>query len=182
MAVDGTWYLVMQTPIGERKATLTLAGTGALSGTLAAEGSMTRKVLIAANGEKRVDWLVKVTNEGQAVVRMKALTDEESDAMEMRFPCYVHGMLKMESFAGVLRPDDKGPASLVVRVPAERRINETRLEVRYSPTLAGALVHSILASLMATCHQQGQKFLDLARKLWHAGQPRAVRLLTRRPA
>lgn len=49
-------------------------------------------------------------------------------------------------------------------------------------TLAGALTHSILASLMATCHQQGQKFLDLARKLWRAGQPRAVRLLTRRPA
>jgi transposase len=49
-------------------------------------------------------------------------------------------------------------------------------------TLAGALVHSILASLMATCHQQGQKFLDLARKLWHAGQPCAVRILTRRPA
>src|SRR6476661_3401122 len=41
MAVAGTWYLVMQTPIGERKATLTLAGTGALSGTLAAEGAAT---------------------------------------------------------------------------------------------------------------------------------------------
>ena len=39
-------------------------------------------------------------------------------------------------------------------------------------TLAGALTHSILASLMATCHQQGQRFLDLARKLWHAGEPR----------
>ena len=34
--------------------------------------------------------------EGTAVVRMKALTDEESDAMEMTFPVYVHGMLKTD--------------------------------------------------------------------------------------
>jgi transposase len=33
-------------------------------------------------------------------------------------------------------------------------------------TLFGALAHSILASLMVTCKQQGQKFLELARKLW----------------
>lgn len=44
-------------------------------------------------------------------------------------------------------------------------------------TLLGALVHSILASLMVTCHQQGQKFLDLARQLWRAGEPTAIPLL-----
>ncbi len=65
----------------------------------------TRRSSIAAGGEKRVDWRVKVKAEGEAVVRMKAVTDEESDAMEMRFPCYVHGMLKMDSFSGVIRPD-----------------------------------------------------------------------------
>ena len=42
--------------------------------------------------------------EGQATVRMKALTDEESDAMEMKLPCYVHGILKTESWAGTVRP------------------------------------------------------------------------------
>ena len=52
-------------------------------------------------GEHRVDWRVKVAHEGQAVIRMKALTDEESDAAQMTFPAYVHGMLKMEAFAGV---------------------------------------------------------------------------------
>jgi transposase len=43
-------------------------------------------------------------------------------------------------------------------------------------TLLGALVHSILASLMVTCHQQGRKFLDLARQLWQAGEPQAIPL------
>src|SRR5205085_10517092 len=58
-----------------------------------------RKIDIDADAEARVDWLVKANAEGEAVVRMKALTDEESDAMEMRFPVYVHGMLKTESWA-----------------------------------------------------------------------------------
>jgi transposase len=43
-------------------------------------------------------------------------------------------------------------------------------------TLLGALVHSVLASLMATCHQQGRKFLDLARQLWSSDQPQAIPL------
>ena len=46
-------------------------------------------------------------------------------------------------------------------------------------TLLGALVHSILASLMVTCHQQGRKFLDLARQLWQAEEPQAVPLVPR---
>jgi transposase len=44
-------------------------------------------------------------------------------------------------------------------------------------TLLGALVHSILASLMVTCHQQGRKFLELARQLWRAEEPQALPLV-----
>ena len=56
---------------------------------------------------------------------MKALTDEESDAMEMKFPVYVHGMLKTES---LLRrhPARQGDArSITINVPAERRPEQT---------------------------------------------------------
>ena len=59
---------------------------------------LNRQVEVPSGGEVRVDWRVKVAQEGEAVVRMKALSDEESDAMEQRFPVYVHGMLKMELF------------------------------------------------------------------------------------
>lgn len=99
-------------------------------------------VSIPAGGEQRVDWRVKVLREGEAVVRMKALTDEESDAMEMRFPVYVHGMLKTESFSGVLRPDAQS-AKIEIDVTAQRRIDQSRLEMRYSPTLAGAMVDAL---------------------------------------
>ena len=102
----------------------------------------TQNVSIDPHGEARIDWQVRAVREGEAVIRMKALTDEESDAMEMAFPVYVHGMLKMESFSGVIRPEGDR-ASIVLRVPRERRIGQTRLEVRYSPTLAGAMVDAL---------------------------------------
>ena len=115
-------------------------------GTLATmNDDATQTVMVSAHGEKRIDWRVKVTGEGEATVRMKALTDEESDAMQMSFPCFVHGMLKTESFSGVVRATKEGADSQQVRisVPEERRPEQTRLELRYSPTLAGAMVDAL---------------------------------------
>ena len=89
-----------------------------------------------------MDWRVKVVREGEATVRMKALTDEESDAMQMKFPVYVHGMFKTDSFSGVIRRD-KDSASITIDVPAERRADRLRVDVRYSPTLAGAMVDAL---------------------------------------
>lgn len=106
------------------------------------EDNLTQTVKIKAGGEQRVDWRVKVVAEGQAIVRMKALTNEESDAVEQKFPCFVHGMLKTESFSGVVRPEEKS-GSLKLNVPAQRRVEQTRLELRYSPTLAGAMVDAL---------------------------------------
>ncbi len=104
--------------------------------------TLTTKVKVPADGEKRVDWRVRVLRPGEAVVRMKGLTDEESDAMQMSFPVYVHGMLKTESFCGVIRPE-KNASSLKIRVPHERRPDETRFEIRYSPTLAMSMVDAL---------------------------------------
>jgi uncharacterized protein YfaS (alpha-2-macroglobulin family) len=101
-----------------------------------------QNVEIEPNGEARVDWRVRVTGAGEAYVRMKALTDEESDAMEMKFPVYVHGMLKTESFSGVIRPE-ADRAAFTITVPLERKPEQTRLEIRYSPTLAGAMVDAL---------------------------------------
>ncbi len=114
-----------------------------------------RAVTIAAGGEARVDWRVKVREEGETIVRMKALTDEESDAVEMKFPVYVHGMLKTDSYSTVIRAQDTS-ATLTVNVPEERRPEATRLVVRYSPTLAGAMVDALpyLADYPYGCTEQ----------------------------
>ncbi len=122
---------------------------------LAPLGASAQTVLMDAGSEHRVDWRVKVAHEGQAVIRMKALTDEESDAAQMSFPAYVHGMLKTEAFLGTIRPD-QDEAAVVIRVPSERKPDQSRLEVRYSPTLAGALVDALpyLADYPYGCTEQ----------------------------
>ena len=104
--------------------------------------TLRQTVEIEPNGEARVDWRVRVLDEGQATVTMKALSDEESDAMEQSFPCFIHGMLKMDAYSGVIRTKDES-GKFAVTVPAERRPKQTRLEVRYSPTLAGAMVDAL---------------------------------------
>ncbi|HUG70455.1 MAG TPA: alpha-2-macroglobulin family protein, partial [Pirellulaceae bacterium] len=113
------------------------------------------QVSVPAGGEQRVDWRVRVLREGTTTVRMTALTDEESDAIEMQFPCYVHGMLKTESWAGTVRPNAEN-AQVTIRVPSERRIEQSVLEVRYSPTLAGAMVDALpyLAEYPYGCTEQ----------------------------
>jgi uncharacterized protein YfaS (alpha-2-macroglobulin family) len=115
----------------------------------------TQSLVIAANNEKRVDWRVKVLKEGEAVVRMQALTDEESDAVQMRFPVYVHGMVKQVPKSGVMRAGQTR-TQITFKVPAARRVAQSRLELRYSPTLAGAMVDALpyLVSYPYGCTEQ----------------------------
>lgn len=109
---------------------------------LVALDSQERMVEIDAHGEARIDFRVRVDREGEALIRMTARTDEESDAMEMRFPVFVHGMEKMDAVSGALRPD-QDTRTVTFDVPQERRPEQSRLELRYSPTLAGAMVDAL---------------------------------------
>jgi hypothetical protein len=114
-----------------------------------------KTIIIDPDGEKRVDWRVKALKEGEAVIRMKALTDEESDAVQMQFPVYVHGMTKQIARSGVIRPDAT-ETSVSFDVPAERRLKESRLELRFSPSLAAAMVDALpyLTSYPYGCTEQ----------------------------
>ncbi len=124
-------------------------------GCLESGDALSQSVEIPADGEVRVDWRVKVTSPGEAVVTMKALTDEESDAMQMTFPVNVYGFLKMESFTGNMRPEETGEV-FTVSVPADRKVEQSRLEIRYSPSLAYAMVDALpyLADYPYGCTEQ----------------------------
>ncbi|MCZ7656705.1 MAG: hypothetical protein M5U07_02060 [Xanthobacteraceae bacterium] len=62
MAADGTWNLTMETPMGERRATLAVkAEGGALTGTQSADGDSTEIFEGTASGES-VAWKVSITN------------------------------------------------------------------------------------------------------------------------
>ena len=114
-----------------------------------------QNIRVAPGEDRRVDWRVKAVKEGEAVVRISARSAKESDAMEQKFPVKVHGAPIQIAWSRVLRPGQAG-LTIPFAVPAERRPAETRLEVRWSPTLAGALVNALpyLASYPYGCTEQ----------------------------
>ena len=62
MSADGTWTLTMQTPMGERRSTLTLATSGgSLTGSQEAEGNTTDITDGSVSGND-VSWKVAITN------------------------------------------------------------------------------------------------------------------------
>ena len=130
----------------EVKVSLELEG-----GVLDAIGSRSANVVIPGGGEQRVDWRVVARREGVVMIRMKAVAHggdgvldagDDSDAMEMEFPVYVHGMLRTESWSRTL-PRDKDAVSIDFEVPEDRRPDQSRLEVRFSPTIAGSMVDAL---------------------------------------
>jgi hypothetical protein len=62
MAVDGNWNLTMTTPMGERKATLSLKNSGGmLTGAQGADGNSAEIFDGTANGDD-LAWKVSITN------------------------------------------------------------------------------------------------------------------------
>ncbi len=122
---------------------------------LAGGESTTRKIQLEPNGEQRVDWKVEVAQEGEAIIRMKALAAGESDAVEMSYPVLVHGALVMEAWSQIVKPD-AASTTLSITVPQDRRPEQTRLEIRYSPSIAAAMVDALpyLADFPYGCTEQ----------------------------
>jgi hypothetical protein len=63
MAVDGNWNIVMTTPMGERKATLTLKAAGAaLTGTTSGDDGNSTEIFDGTTSGDDVAWKISVTN------------------------------------------------------------------------------------------------------------------------
>lgn len=134
---------------------MTVTASLELSGGLVGVETKSQQITLLPKGESRVDWRVKATTESEAILVVKALSKADSDAMELRLPIKVHGMVKMLSVSRSLRPEESS-SSFTLEVPKERRPDQTRLEVRWSPTLAGAMMDALpyLVSYPYGCTEQ----------------------------
>jgi hypothetical protein len=114
-----------------------------------------KTVEIAARSEARVDWRVKALREGEATFRMKADAGDDGDAVERKLPVLVHGMSRQDAWSRVIEPDQES-ARILMEVPEQRRPDQSKLTVRFSPTIAGAVVDAIpyLASYPHGCTEQ----------------------------
>jgi alpha-2-macroglobulin len=110
---------------------------------------------VKPNEETRIDWRAKVLREGTAKLRVKALAQGDSDAMELSLPVQVHGMARTESWSLALRGDQRS-GRVEFTVPEERRAADTVLEVRATPSLASAMVDALpyLADYPYGCTEQ----------------------------
>ncbi|TWU00003.1 MG2 domain protein [Botrimarina colliarenosi] len=112
-------------------------------GSVALPSAVEKTVTVAAGAEALVDWRVKATSEGEATLRVVATSDGTlSDAMQIKLPVLVHGAEIVQSYSAVIAPQDR-LATFEVIVPEKRRPEATRLEVRYSPTLVGAMLDTL---------------------------------------
>ena len=112
-------------------------------------------VEIAAKSEARVDWRVKALREGEATFRMRADSGDDGDAVERKLPVLVHGMSRQDAWSRAVEPGADS-AKIQIEVPEQRRPDQSKLAVRFSPTIAGAVVDAIpyLASYPHGCTEQ----------------------------
>jgi uncharacterized protein YfaS (alpha-2-macroglobulin family) len=126
-----------------------------LEGGLELSTGETKTVEIAARSEARVDWRVKALKEGEATIRMMADAGDDGDAVERKLPILVHGMARQDAWSVTVNPD-RDSARILMEVPEQRRHGQSKLTVRFSPTIAGAVVDAIpyLASYPHGCTEQ----------------------------
>lgn len=122
---------------------------------LTSSSILERKFSIPSQGENRIDWTAKAIAEGETTIRMKAIAADDSDAMEMKFPVYVHGMMKTDSFSRAISPEENSTA-IEFDLPAERRPSESLLTLNYSPSIASAMIDALpyLANYPYGCTEQ----------------------------
>jgi uncharacterized protein YfaS (alpha-2-macroglobulin family)/tetratricopeptide (TPR) repeat protein len=106
---------------------------------LTIRGEAERWVEVASRGEARFDVEALAENPGTAKVLAKALTDEESDAMELSLPVYIHGIEKFAAAAGSVERSRE----IELNLPSEIKPGSAVLKLNVRPTIAGAMLDSL---------------------------------------
>ena len=112
-------------------------------------------VNVPTNGEAVVTWNVRAPKIAQAKFLAKALTDEESDALELEMPVQPWGLQQSVAQSGALRGDkEEIKRSLVL--PAEVNADASALRIDLAPSVAGTLMSALdfLATYPYGCVEQ----------------------------
>ncbi|MFN8671443.1 MAG: MG2 domain-containing protein [Candidatus Sericytochromatia bacterium] len=100
-----------------------------------------KEIIIPAKGEKRIDWRVKVKEEGTANITIKAVSNEDKDAMKMSFPVFVHGIDKNITENGIIKLDES--KDINVKIPEQRKQGSTKLTITLAPSVLSNLMEAL---------------------------------------
>lgn len=98
-------------------------------------------IQVDANGEKRIDWKVNASWATSAKLTVKALTNEESDAKEVKVPVKPFGLEMINASASYLQND--GKESFTVYIPKGTDLNTVNLELSAAPSITSALLSAM---------------------------------------
>ena len=134
----------------EKQARISLTATGL---TLVEGG--TKDLAVPSRGTATVDYKVKVNNASEAVLLGKALTDEESDALELTIPVIPFGVKMSQSRGGAISAGKTGDETEIA-FPDGIEASSRVLDVSASPSAAGALFEALeyLTSFPYGCTEQ----------------------------
>lgn len=102
-----------------------------------------RWVEVPPGQEIRVDFVCQARSPGEVTLVGKALTDEESDAMEVKLPVLEFGADKFLVQAGYLGDTPDGECLLNIAVPAAIKPNSQTLDIRTSPSIAAVMIDAL---------------------------------------
>jgi hypothetical protein len=127
---------------------LDVSGVDVLSG-------QTQKVTIPANAESYVDWRVKARVIGNVVLTAKALTNEESDALQTTLPTLPYGVQQSAAGTGVVF-SGAGQNQWAFSYPAASDPGSRSLTVTVAPSVAGTVFDALdyLTSYPWGCTEQ----------------------------
>ncbi|HTM48996.1 MAG TPA: MG2 domain-containing protein [Bryobacteraceae bacterium] len=97
-----------------------------------------RDLKIPVNGDVKADWRVRATVSGEAMLLGKALTNEESDAMELSMPVIPYGVKLSNAQAGTLS-GASGGQDVTVTFPEASVPSSRSLQINVTPSVAGAI-------------------------------------------
>jgi uncharacterized protein YfaS (alpha-2-macroglobulin family) len=117
--------------------------------------SASETVTIRQNGEHRVDWRVQANQIGKLTLLAKALTDTESDAVEMTMDIVPHGLKQTIGNTTTLTQND-ADQSISLDLPQHPDVQARNLRIEVSPSIASTLFGALdyLTSFPYGCTEQ----------------------------
>jgi uncharacterized protein YfaS (alpha-2-macroglobulin family) len=112
-------------------------------------------VTIHSNGEHRTDWRVQANQVGKLTLLAKALTDTESDAVEMTMEIVPHGLKQTAGNTTAITQND-AEQTFNLDLPGRADVSARNLSIEASPSIAGALFGALdyLTSFPYGCTEQ----------------------------
>ncbi len=108
-----------------------------LKGLEVLEGSV-RELNVPSRGEAKLDWRVKAKSTNEAVLLAKALTNEESDAMELTLPVIPFGVKLQDAKSGSLGGPEQQEDSFIT-LPGNPEQASPAMDIALSSSIAGGI-------------------------------------------